>query len=79
MHQFHAVLVHDVLEERRLADDVDEFFTSIPVLVDLSNVARGHGLVERHVERLELQSIARPWEMNSSHTGARASDGRSQP
>lgn len=50
MHQFHAVLVHDVLEERHLADDDDKFFTSIPVLVDLSNVARGHGLVERHVD-----------------------------
>lgn len=42
-----AVLATDVLHQRRLTDDLDQLLTGVAVLVDLANVARRHGLVER--------------------------------
>lgn len=42
----HAVLAGDVLDDGRLAGDFDEFFAGVPVLVEVADVARGHGAGE---------------------------------
>lgn len=44
------VLVLDRLDKRRLANDLDELFTSISVLVDLKDIARSHRLVQGDVD-----------------------------
>jgi hypothetical protein len=43
------VLVLDGLDQGSLADDLDELLSGVAVLVDLTDIARGHGLVERDV------------------------------
>lgn len=45
-----TVLVLDGLDERGLTDDLDQLLAGVPVLVDLADVARGHGLVEGDVD-----------------------------
>ncbi|GKT96419.1 LOW QUALITY PROTEIN: putative amino acid decarboxylase [Colletotrichum tofieldiae] len=45
-----AVLVHDVLDQRRLADNLDELLAGVAVLVDLADVTRGDGLVQWNVD-----------------------------
>lgn len=41
-----AVLARDVLDERGLAGDFDEFFAGVAVLVEGADVAGGHGAGE---------------------------------
>lgn len=43
---FNAVFTRNVLDERGLADDFDEFFAGVAVLVDVADVAGCHGAVE---------------------------------
>ena len=43
---FNTVLARNRLHERRLAGDFDEFFSGVSVLVDVADVAGGHGAVE---------------------------------
>jgi hypothetical protein len=40
------VTASDVLDEGSLASDLDELLTSVAVLVDVTNVAGGHLLVQ---------------------------------
>jgi hypothetical protein len=42
-----AMLARDILDERRLADNLDELFTGVSVLVEVADVAGCHGTVER--------------------------------
>lgn len=45
-----TVLVLDRSHKRRLANDLDELLAGVSVLVDLSNITRGHGLVQRSID-----------------------------
>lgn len=45
-----SMLVLDRLNQGSLTNNLDELLASITVLVDLTDIARGHGLVERDVE-----------------------------
>lgn len=42
-----SMLARDVLDQRRLASNLDELLSGVSVLVQVADVARGHGLVER--------------------------------
>jgi hypothetical protein len=41
-----TVAASDVLNDRRLTDDLDKLFTGVAVLVDVANIARGHFRLE---------------------------------
>lgn len=43
---FDAVLARNVLDKGGLAGDFDEFLACVAVLVEVADVARGHGAVE---------------------------------
>jgi len=45
-----AVLACDVFDLRRLAYNLDEFLTSIAVLVELSDIARTYFCVQRDID-----------------------------
>ena len=47
-----AVLTRDVLDQRALADDLDQLLAGVPVLVQLPHVARLHLLLERYRNRV---------------------------
>lgn len=47
---FNAVLAGDVLHRWRLSNDLDKFLACVSVLVELTDVARLHGLRERDVD-----------------------------
>ena len=42
-----TVLAGDVLDERRLADNLDKLLAGVAVLVQVADVALGHSAVER--------------------------------
>jgi hypothetical protein len=42
-----AVLAGNILHERRLADNLDELFAGITILVEVTDISRRHLLFER--------------------------------
>lgn len=47
---FNAVAASNVLDNGRLADDLHKLLASVAVLVDVADITRGHGLLERDAD-----------------------------
>lgn len=55
----HTVTAGDILDQRRFADNLDEFLAGVAVLVQVADVTRAHFLFERDTDRmlLDMRSV----------------------